>query len=94
MLDIKELQRKNSHGGGGIRPPLSSLDTLLQNTDKNTIEITQDFTKTNFHKNSKNGNLKQKFTLGIHFFAQNVCHMHATRIGRDNRKMEQVAQSY
>lgn len=54
------------NGGGGIRTPLDTPDTLLQNGDKSATEIAQVLANTDIYKNPQNTDFEQKLTVPEH----------------------------
>jgi hypothetical protein len=53
-------------GGGGIRTPLTHLNTLLHNADINATEIVQSLTITDTYENFQHIDFEQKLTLSEH----------------------------
>jgi hypothetical protein len=54
------------NGGGGIRTPSSTPDTLLQKPDKSATEIAQSLANTDTYKKSQSADFEQNLTVPEH----------------------------
>ena len=61
-----QLTQQKTTGGGGIRTPLGTPDTLLQEANKRTTEIIQSIAFTDTYENSQNTDFEQKLTVPEH----------------------------
>lgn len=63
LLLNNKLWQRNENGGGGIRTPLDTPDTLLQNGNKSAIEMAQSLVDINTYEDPQNPDFKQKLTV-------------------------------
>ena len=58
--------RATQNGGGGIRTPSATPDTLLHKDNKNATEIIQSIAITDTYENSQNTDSEQKLAVSEH----------------------------